>query len=818
MKSKITLVLMLFALSLMAQGRIEQKTLEAIESKGKINIDGQLTEGAWVMAKSAKNFINFQPVPGEIPPEVTEVKVLYDDQALYIGAYLFDQNIGGLLREFSLRDDENANTDQFSVIIDTYQGQQNALVFAVMATGVQYDAQIFNASEDEDANWDGVWESDVYVDDNGWYVEMKIPYSALRFPKKDIQTWNINFIREIRRHRIECAWNPYTPNKGVVLQQMGVLEGVSDISPPTRLSFTPYVANVLENQTNSRNGSSSTWTNQIGGGLDVKYGINQAFTLDMTLVPDFSEVQSDDAVLNLGPFEVAFDENRPFFTEGTELFNKNDLFYSRRIGGRPLYFSQVRESLEDGESLVENPRLAQLINATKVSGRTERGTGIGIFNAIEGQTEAIVENEAGEKRSILTSPLSNYNVFIVDQQLKNGSNIYGMNTNVWRAGDIYDANVTALGTDLKNRKQSYSLTGFGALSQRYEKGQSDLGHAYQLAINKIAGNWMGGASMNIESDNYQINDLGLLFSANEKTYQLEVNYTDFDGFGNFARAGGGITTHYTRLYRPDVFADFAMVFNSFLLMRSFNAFGIEGRYEPVDTYDYFDPRTQDFSRYLLYPKNFMVLGFVSTDYRKTLALDARIGTRQFSPQDRFNMFYEVAPRIRFSDRFNLIAEVSYEELNHDRGFVRHQNDAIIMGDRDRTILVNTLNARYIFNANLGLALRVRHYWSKVKYLKYYELNEESELIETAYTGEDDEGNSLDNVSQSFFNLDCVLRWRFAPGSDLIFTWKTAITDADDFIVDSYWKESRSLIDAPIRNSFTLKALYFLDWSQISNWK
>ena len=808
-----------------AQKSDPPKQLSAFKIESNIKIDGFLDEEEWQSAEAASGFMNFEPVPWETPSQKTEVKILFDDQSIYIGAFLWDDNPSGVLRQFSLRDDDRSNADQFTVLIDTYQGQQTASAFAVTAAGVQYDAQVFVGKGDSrnwDKVWDAVWDSDVRVGEKGWFVEMEIPYSALRFPEKEVQTWNINFTREIRRGREQAAWNHFDPEIGEQLIQMGQLNGIRDVQPPLRLSFTPYVAGIVKNNIDKSQSPVSDWNSEIGGGIDLKYGINQAFTLDMTLVPDFSEVQSDDAVLNLGPFEVAFAENRPFFTEGTELFNKNSLFYSRRVGGVPRFYSDAEEGLDDGETVTNNPRTAQLINATKLTGRNKSGLGIGLFNAIEGETYASIQNaDKATSRKVKTGPLTNYNMLIFDQLLANGSNVYGMNTNVWREGSYYDANVTGAGFKLRNKAQSYELNAFGALSQIYDAEVTDLGHSYNFSVNKISGNWTGSLGANVESDNYEINDLGLLLSPNEQSYSAGITYNDFNGYKKIAAWRVGLNSGYTRLFDPNVFADFAINFDGFARTRSFNAFGFNGRYEPVETYDYFDPRTSDFSRYLPYPVNYMFTGWVSTDYRKPFALDFRLGTRQwYTTEDRYNVFVKVEPRFRFNDHFSMIMSVGQEALFADRGFVRNtDDDQIIMGDRDRNILINTLNANYIFNDKIGLALRIRHYWSTVEYLSYYRLSEDSELLETNYTGLDSDGNSVDNVSQSFFNLDCVLRWRFAPGSDLIFTWKTAISPSDDLIDQNYWQEAESLIDVPIRNSFTLKALYFHDWSRMQNiWK
>lgn len=152
--------------------------------------------------------------------------------------------------------------------------------------------------------------------------------------------------------------------------------------------------------------------------MDVKYGISDAFTLDMTLIPDFGQAQSDNKVLNLSPFEVQFNENRQFFTEGTELFNKGGLFYSRRIGGTPLNYGKAYNNLQDGEEVVENPLAPQLYNATKISGRTAKGLGIGFFNATSGRTVATIRNSEGIERQVETDPLTNFNVLVFDQNLK----------------------------------------------------------------------------------------------------------------------------------------------------------------------------------------------------------------------------------------------------------------------------------------------------------------------------------------------------------------------------------------------------------------
>ena len=254
--------------------------------------------------------------------------------------------------------------------------------FCCHTAGVQIDIKYSN--DGESSSWNAVWESATSIDEKGWVVEMKIPYSALRFPEVDKQLWGINFGREIRRKRERQWWNFIDPTVDGFLTQAGRLTGIENIKPPVRLFFFPYASSYVESNTASEGGEAYSFN----AGMDLKYGLNDAFTLDMTLIPDFGQARFDNQVLNLSAFEVQFNENRQFFTEGLELFTKADLFYSRRVGGTPFNFFRVEDQLSATEEIRDNPAQSQLINATKISGRNKKGLGIGFFNAIEGGGES----------------------------------------------------------------------------------------------------------------------------------------------------------------------------------------------------------------------------------------------------------------------------------------------------------------------------------------------------------------------------------------------------------------------------------------------
>ncbi|KAF0190357.1 MAG: hypothetical protein FD166_3819, partial [Bacteroidetes bacterium] len=258
--------------------------------------------------------------------------------------------------------------------------------------------------EEFDDSWNAVWESKVCRNDKGWIAEIRIPYSALRFPKKPVQEWGINFSRMTRRYSEFSHWSPINVKEQGFVHQCGLLKGISDIDSPLRLSLYPYISSYLDNY-----GGSNSYS--INGGADIKYGINESFTMDMTLIPDFGQVKSDDKVLNLSPFETYYDEKRQFFTEGTELFNRAGLFYSRRIGGEPIGYGKAYEGLDSNEVVEKNPSTAQLYNATKISGRTKSKLGIGFFNAVTAPAHArILDTLSKNERLVNTQPLANYNV------------------------------------------------------------------------------------------------------------------------------------------------------------------------------------------------------------------------------------------------------------------------------------------------------------------------------------------------------------------------------------------------------------------------
>lgn len=799
-------------LVLCLSGLTAQKTILPDKITSKITIDGKLDEPAWQEAETYSDFITIRPNPGLTPKHDTEVKVLYNDHSLYVSAFMKDVSRDSIMTELVERDDVG-NTDFFLVMIDTYQGGNEGNEFLLQSTGVQFDA--IATANNEDENWDAVWFGAVDLREDGWYAEIEIPYSALRFAKKPVQEWNINFTRRRAASQVQTVWNPVDPEQNNPwLTQMGKIQNLKNIKPPLRLSFSPYASTYfVHSKDNNRDPINSTGYS-YNAGMDVKWGINEAFTLDMTLIPDFGQVQSDDQVLNLSPFEVRFSENRPFFTEGTELFEKGDLFYSRRVGGRPINFYDVYNNLGDNETVTDNPINSQLYNATKISGRTGKGTGVGFFNAVSAASHATIENTVtGETREEMTSPLTNYNVFVVDQNLKNNSSISLTNTNVWRQGsEFYDANATAMTFDLKNKKQSIGISGEAAYSnQSFSDQDNNTGHSLELAVEKLAGNFTYGVYYSEESEHFNPNDLGFLSNANERYIGISGQYRRFDGFGFFNQFQSWFNLNHSRLHTPNLFASNHLNLGFWGQLKNFWNVNMWANYRP-QSYNHFEPRVS--GRFHINPANKNIGFWVGTDNRKKFRMSTFGFIYDMNEDGRWGYELGLQPRFRFSDKFNMSLGANLEKNFNSVGWVDFgSNDEIIYSQRDQTTVNNNINLTYTFNQKNTLDFRLRHYWSKVMHNQYHELNNEGLFNNTDY-------NTFKDLTFNSFTIDMVYRWRFAPGSDIFFVWKNNISgvhydDTENYSNINYSSGVNRLSEFPQTNSLSFRIVYYLDYERIT---
>lgn len=789
----------------------ETKETTILRIDEKVELDGSLDEAFWQNCQVLSNFIQNSPVAGAPASRRTEVRMAYDNSAVYIAAEMFDER-DSMSLTLSQRDNFG-NADYFGLIFDPYNSGTIGFAFLVTSAGVQIDE--LHQVDDIDGNWNAVWQSEVVVKEDRWVTEVKIPFSAIRFPKKVVQTWGVNFVRNIRRNREQSFWNFFDPKGINLISQLGVATGIQDVESPLRLSFTPYVSGYIENFDGATG-------HTLNGGMDLKYGINEAFTVDMTLIPDFGQVQFDNQVLNLSPFEVRFNENRQFFTEGTELFNKQGLFYSRRVGGVPVNYGKVTDDLETNETVVENPLTTQLINATKLSGRTKKGTGVGIFNAVTSQMNAtIMDTVSRNKQLVETGPLSNYNVFVIDQNLKNNSSITFTNTNVMRNGETYDANVSALGGNLYTEGQKYNAAASIAISQIYENGAVDLGYKTSARIAKSSGSFLWRMSYGESNLSYNQNDLGFQLNNNIRSFSGRLEYNIFEPFWRLYRMWSNFGVGYSRLIAPDEYSNFNMNLNVNGTFRNFMTAGTFLFAEPVKNHNWFEPRIA--GRFYEEDQNFGGGAFISSDYSKPFALDVNFSYTRFIEDQRYAINTRVSPRFRLSDQVMFV-------YNYDFSFAKNEEGAALTRDfdlpvieedplfskRDRLTLVNRITLDYIFTNRMGLSFSLRHYWSKVTYNEFFLLNDAGRFAPTTYTGIDASGNSLHNNNFNAFTIDAVYRWVFAPGSELSLVWKNSIFNSTEVITTNYFDNLEDLVNFPATNSFSLKIIYYFDYWETKN--
>jgi len=793
------ILLIFFNTAVFAQNTV--KNMQAARTVIAPRIDGKLNEMSWQDAIPAKDFIQYVPYNGAAPGQPTEVRIIYDDRAIYIGAMMYDSAPDSIYRELGERDDDDINADFFTIDITPYNDGLNAFEFKVSASGIEIDTK--HAANYRDKNWDPIWKSAVEINDSGWVAEIEIPYAAIRFPKTAEQLWGLNMWRNIRRYREWSTWN-YIDNKlDGVFNQSGTLTGIEGIKPPLRLFFIPYVAGYTENAAESE-----TWAYSYNYGMDMKLGLSESFTLDMTLIPDFGQVQSDDKIVNLSPFEVYYQERRPFFTEGTELFERGNVFYTRRVGGTPDAYWDVRDEYHT-DSIIENPQEIQLLNATKISGRNRNGTAIGVVNAVTSNTHASVIDTSGAEQKILTDPATNYNMLVFDQVLKNNSYVSLYNTNVYRGRDRYIANVSGSEFQLKTKSDMWSLGGLVNVSQKYyPEDKPEFGYMYEIEAGKISGNFRFEYKHETQNDTYDINDMGFNRRNNRFDNDVEFEYNIYDPVGIIINMHNEIGFYYDMLYAPRKFVSLNISSRNRTTFKNYMTAGFHWHLNPIESHNYYEPRVDGWM--LKEPPSGFIGGFFSPDYRKRFVVDVGGGYWAATDYGKSGYTINMKPRFRVSDNFTISLEIEYENAWNDLGYplgAPANNDTIIIGKRDIKIVESVLDIQYIFTRDISLSLRARHYWFTIDYNKYYKLKEDGDLDPIDYFGEH-------NGQENFFNIDMVFRWIFAPASELLFVWKNNIYNEKNEIAKDYFDNLRYTFNSPMGNSFSNTLLCYLDYQNL----
>lgn len=483
-----------------------------------ISLDGRLDEAAWAKASPASGFTQDWPQRGQAARQRTEVRVLYDDRFLYLGARMHhDRALDGgtttVMRRLHRRD-QDSQSDWFSVAVDSNLDRRTAVVFEVNAAGVQKDQIIYNDAT-FDASWDGVWESAVSTDSDGWTAELKVPLSLLRFKVGEgAQTWGINFGRvDQGALRESSRWMVVPRGDSGFVSRFPELRGLEGLRPQPRREFLPYLGAARKFET-TRSFDDRHW--DVRAGLDARWSLNSHSQVDLSIRPDFGQVEVDQAVLNLGTVETFFPEKRPFFLEGMDTFRVAgpDLFYSRRIGQ-----GLSDPDLNAGETLLDRPNAQDISAAGKYTAKYANGIQVGLLGASVEPARASLLDPSGQRIQRELSPLANYGVLRVQQLMDGRGSYLGVfASNMHQAGPAGRvATVQAMDGIYRTEDRSGLLEATLSRSQAGPKEAQDQGWRGRFRAHR---DWTSGWSLELQGVNagraYNPNDLGYLGRADEQ--------------------------------------------------------------------------------------------------------------------------------------------------------------------------------------------------------------------------------------------------------------------------------------------------------------
>lgn len=426
------IIIILFAFLLIAVTAHPQDSIRTYQTTRLIGdppvIDGLVKEEVWDLVEWSGDFIQREPYENQDPSQETAIKILYDDNHLYVAIHAFDTEPDKIEKRLTRRDSWEG--DWIAIGIDSYNDKLTGFVFSVNAAGVKGDGMVTN-DNDFDDTWDPVWYTKVSIDESGWLAEMKIPFTQLRFSKKEDYTWGLEVIRMYFRKEEMSIWKMVPRDAAGWASLWGELHGINNIQPKKEVELIPYTMGNVETYEKEEGNPFKDGTDLgYNAGLDGKIAITNDFTLNFTINPDFGQVEADPSEVNLTAFESYFEEKRPFFVEGSNIYDypvlndggpsgSDNLFYSRRIGRRPQYEPDITDI-----EFLKMPEFTRILGAMKLSGKTSNGWSIGILESVTNQEKAIIDNE-GERRTEVVEPLTNYFNTRVQKDINKGNTIIG---------------------------------------------------------------------------------------------------------------------------------------------------------------------------------------------------------------------------------------------------------------------------------------------------------------------------------------------------------------------------------------------------------
>ena len=837
-------------------------------------LDGRMDEAAWQQVPPITGFTQVLPVDGGEPSEPTEVRVTYDADALYVVARMFDREPAAIARRLGRRDSETSS-DLFRVSIDSYHDHRTAFEFAVNAAGVRSDMLSANDRSYGDSSWDPVWEAAVSVDSLGWVAEIRIPFSQLRFSRDPEQTWGINFTRQIFRKNETVRWTWARNTEQGYASLFGHLEGLRDIPQPKRLEALPYsVASADFDGAADR--SSPFNDGSVAGkgfGLDLKYGLTSNMTLDATINPDFGQVEVDPAVVNLTDFETYFEERRPFFVEGANLFEYGaggrsfapTLFYSRRVGRAPS-----RPASEDG-GWVDNPTATSILGAAKLTGKVG-GWSVGVLNAVTSAEDARIQAADGTRGTRPVEPLANYGVASLRRDFRGGNTGVGALAttvnrdlgnplfdglrrdayaggvdffhrwadNQWEVSGTFAGSRVAGSTEAMIAAQRSSARYYQRPDQDYVSVDSSAtsltGWASAFTFGKEAGRWIIATDLFATSPGFEINDAGFGTEADDIFHGVRMSRRWLDPGEHFRRFTmsatwaqswnfGGTNTGRTAYFG----------FNGQLL--NYWGFSFGSNFSLAAQSDYSTRGGPLMAR----PRQYNLFGSVNSDRRKRVSGSASTSYNR-NAEGGWGLSAGPGITLRPSSAVDLNLSLNYN-ASHSAGFyVAQRADATaeatfgrryLFSELDQRSLNATLRADVALTPSLSIQWYAQPFVATGDYEGFKELARPRSFeflrygvdgastlaydqTESTYTADPDgpgaaPAMSFDNPDFSMRSLrsNLVVRWEYRPGSTVFLVWNHGRSGFSSDPTAGVLDQTGRIFDDTMRNTFMVKVNYWL---------
>lgn len=798
------------------------------------DIDGNADDAAWSQVPwGGGDFTQTSPDAGAAPSVQTYFKMLYDDKNLYILFRNMDPDPSKIVSRMSRRD--GFDGDWVEINIDSYYDKRTAFSFTSSVSGVKGDEYISNDGEDWDENWDPIWYLKTSIVEEGWIAEVKIPLSQLRFSAKDVQVWGIQFTRRFFRNQERSTWQYIPPDASGWVHLFGEMDGIKGIRPQRQLEIQPYILAQAESfQKEEGNPFLTGHSSNADVGLDAKVGITSDITLDLTVNPDFGQVEADPSQVNLSAFQLFYDERRPFFIEGNNILNfsltefeDNNLFYSRRIGREPQGWPVTDKSGDDGvDEYGETRASTTILGAAKLTGKNKRGFSWGVLESVAAP-EHIEIDSLGYRRTQNIEPLTNYFVSRAQQDINKGNTIVGaMFTSTHRS--IEESQLDWLRTDaytggmdftqnFKDRKYQFSgkvvMSQVSGSAESITETQQSSEHYYQrpdyhhddldttrtsltgtggtLVFGKKSGKLVYEVGYNWLSPGLELNDIGFLSQANQMTQWTWTQYRVLNPVGIFRNMRYNFIQYLQWDFDGKNVSE-GYNANANLSFKNFWFFGNGLEYEPRFTSNA-DLRGGPAIRY---PGTINYWLEVDTDDRKKLSgyvfqqwLWGFEGHR-YSRSAQIGLVYRPVNALSISLSPNINTrqhEMQYVTTLDSGGETRY-----VVGEINQTTARLTARLTYMITPNLsvqyygqpfGTAGEYTHFKyvtdanaSTLKNLytsipeSWISSNEGDYIIDENADGTPDFSFSNPNFNFGQFRSNMVIRWEYTPGSTLFLVW------------------------------------------------